>query len=162
MEQREDATIVGGFGRQPARIFLGEDDQEMRSLMVAALRHAGHQVIAESNGLDLLRSIQSRKAMVGSSRHDLVVTDVHMPGATGIEVLATVRRSQPGLPVLLVTAFGDADLRAAAADLGAAAIFDKPFTMVALHTAVSRLVGTGSVCLPSAEGWDEMPDGGNA
>jgi len=146
----EECTgAIGEANWQAARVFLGEDDLEMRSLMVTALRRAGHQVIATSNGLDLLRWIQLRRAMGGRSDHDLVVTDVHMPGATGLEVLATVRRSQPGLPVVLVTAFGDADLRASARQLGAAAIFDKPFSLVALHTTVSRLVVGGFVALPS-------------
>ncbi len=150
MEQ-QTATTGSQTSPQTARVFLGEDDDEMRSAMVTALRRAGHQVIEAPNGLDLLRWIQLRRAMGGPSDHDLVITDVHMPGATGLDVLATVRRSQPGLPVVLVTAFGDAELRETAERLGAAAIFDKPFSLVALRTTVSRLVATGNVVSPSAE-----------
>ncbi len=149
MEHGMDATKARERGLQCARIFLGEDDEEMRDLMVVALRRAGHQVIEASNGLDLLRWIQLRRAMGAPSNHDLVVTDVHMPGASGLEVLAMVRRSQPGLPVVLVTAFGDAELRTHAEQLGAAAVFDKPFNLTALHTTVSRLAAEGGPLLAS-------------
>jgi CheY-like chemotaxis protein len=162
MEHRTDATTAREPSRQTARVFLGEDDRELRWLMVEALRGAGHRVIEASNGLDLLRWIQLRRAIGGPCDHDLVVTEAHMPGASGLEVLATVRRSQPGLPVVLLAAVADAALRASARDLGVAAIFDKPFSMAALHAAVQSIAVPGFLSLAWAESWIEMPGAGGA
>ena len=73
---------------------------------------------------------------------DLVVTDVQMPGATGMRVLSHVRRAHPTVPVILITAFGSAELHAQAKRLGAATVLDKPFDLAELRKLVQRLLSS--------------------
>ena len=129
--------------QQAARVFLGEDDSEMRSLVAAALRRDGHEVIEAADGLDLLFWVESQQASALRARRDVVVTDVRMPGASGLEVLAALRHSQPTIPVVIVTGFGDADTHFTAHWLGASAVFDKPFDLAALRKTVLRLSLSG-------------------
>jgi DNA-binding NtrC family response regulator len=67
----------------------------------------------------------------------LIISDVRMPGVSGLDVLATLRREDWSTPVILMTAFGDLETRAEARRLGAKALFDKPFDVDDLRTAVS-------------------------
>ena len=70
---------------------------------------------------------------------DLVVADIRMPAYSGIEILERLRAKQVAIPVFLMTAFGDADTRRHALMLGAL-LFDKPFPMAALRSAVLGLL----------------------
>jgi DNA-binding NtrC family response regulator len=67
---------------------------------------------------------------------DLIITDVRMHGVTGLEILAGLRENDWSTPVILMTAFGDAELHAEAMRLGALAVLDKPFELDALRTLV--------------------------
>ena len=58
---------------------------------------------------------------------DLIISDIRMPGITGIEVLEGLHAHENCPPMILITAFGDKETHAQAHRLGAAAIFDKPF-----------------------------------
>ncbi len=132
------------------RIFLGEDDREMRDLMAMVLRHHGYDVVEASNGLDLLREIHSHAPRNANGLRELVVTDVRMPGASGLDVLAWLRHSRPNLPVIIVTGFSDAELRSRARSLGAVAVIDKPFSLVALQAMILQHSAPGIARTPPA------------
>jgi CheY-like chemotaxis protein len=108
---------------------VADDDAEMRSLMSTVLRSAGFDVVEAVDGNELLevlrRSLDAPPA--------LVVTDVQMPGFTGTRVLQHMRRLGLKTPVIVVTAFGGPRLHAEALRLGAAAVLDKPFSVVTLR-----------------------------
>jgi DNA-binding response OmpR family regulator len=78
-------------------LLIAEDDDHLAALMVRALTKPGHRVDRVRDGAAAIRAHSS----VG---YDLVILDVGLPGATGLEVLTHLRRQEPGLPVLLVTA----------------------------------------------------------
>jgi len=107
-------------------VLLAEDDPDMRALMAWTLRADGYEVQEVADGDELLRVLGTVED--GSERPDLVVSDVQMPGASGLEVLARLRASRTPLPVLLVTAFGDWETHARAERLGAE-VLDKPFEL---------------------------------
>ena len=128
-------------GRRP-RVLVAEDDFEMRELLVLTLNEAGCEVVEARDGVDFLRHLESflldppgEAAALGEEpcpRYDLIVSDVRMPGASGLEVLrgeAALNFCGPRPPVIVITAFGDDEARAAAAQLGAAAFLEKPFDM---------------------------------
>jgi len=150
MENANGAQPRGQSGRRPARVFLGEDDVEMRALMATALRCDGHDVIEAANGLDLLRQVQALQASTVTDVRDIVVTDVRMPGASGLEVLAVLRMLLPCVPVILVTGFGDDETHLVANRLGAVMVFDKPFRMDELQAVVRRLATPAVMVKPSA------------
>jgi DNA-binding response OmpR family regulator len=135
------ARSAVGVGAQThgAKILLAEDDDEMRRMLVSALRRDGHVVEEASNGMDLLaKAGRSLLGFVGVPI-DLVITDVCMPGFSGLEVLAALRETAPALRVIVITAFGSRDTRDEAARLGASAFFEKPFDPAELRAAVLRL-----------------------
>ena len=71
---------------------------------------------------------------------NLIVTDVQMPGLSGLEVLAHVKQRHAQVPVILMSAFATDSLRESARASGAAAVLAKPFTTLELRELVARHV----------------------
>ncbi len=115
-------------------ILLAEDDSEMRALIAAMLAGDGYLVIEARDGQELLLAIERLKA--GSVRPAMVVSDVRMPGYSGLDLLAILRCASWTLPVVLITAFGDEDTHTEARELGAIAVLDKPFDLDDLRAVV--------------------------
>ena len=124
-------------------VLVAEDDTRMRELLADTLRRDGHEVIEARDGAELLDYIgELHLSPRGDPPIDLIITDVRMPTLSGIDVLAELRWADWAIPVIVITAFGDADLHAEAKRLGAAAVFDKPFDLDDIRTAVFRYAGT--------------------
>ncbi len=119
---------------------VAEDDSELRGMIARALARDGFEVTEVENGEELLRLIELITAGA-TARPRAIVADVRMPGATGLQALGLMRRLKLDVPVVLVTAFGDAQTHALARRLGAAALLDKPFDMRDLSSFVVDLVG---------------------
>lgn len=140
--------MIGAAGKkgeahapQPRWIVVADDDDEMRSLLAGMFRADGFTVSEAKDGQELLSMLVAKTAPDGTPiAPDLVVTDVQMPGATGIRVLSHVRRAHPTVPVILITAFGSAELHAQAKRLGAATVLDKPFDVNELRKLVQRIL----------------------
>lgn len=111
-----------------ARVLVADDDREFRHLLSSELRQAGYAVTEVASGTDLLDQIASDLIESAEPRFDLLVSDVRMPGWSGLEVLGGLRRAGLGLPVVLITAFGDRKTHRAAHQLGAV-LLDKPFDL---------------------------------
>ncbi|MEO7328890.1 MAG: response regulator [Minicystis sp.] len=132
------ASDTAILAQHHAHILLAEDDMEMRSLIAAHLRDDGHHVIETQNGMQLIRAAYRFEAAM--LPFDLLITDIRMPGWNGLEALDHLRRAGMTLPVIVMTAFGDARLHAMAESLGAALVLDKPFDLDDLRTAVTHLL----------------------
>ena len=74
----------------------------------------------------------------------LVLSDINMPGINGLELLRRTRQRHPDLPVVMITAYDDAERRRTAAELGAADFITKPIDFRALKARIPCLVGQGS------------------
>ncbi|MBI2203350.1 MAG: GAF domain-containing protein [Candidatus Rokubacteria bacterium] len=83
-----------------AHILVIDDEPEVRDVLVDLLREAGHTVVHATDGTDGLRHAETQA-------FDIVLTDVSMPGLSGWDVAEAVRRRHPGVPVGLVTGWGD-------------------------------------------------------
>ncbi len=126
--------------REVPRVLLAEDQPEMRALLRRALQRRGYEVVDAADGPGLIDAIVRGLLAPETQVPDLIVTDVRMPGFSGLEVLARLRREGWSTPVILITAFGDAQLHEDAARLGAARVLNKPFAMEDLVAAVEALV----------------------
>lgn len=119
------------------RILVAEDDPEMRRLVADSLRREGYEVIEVSDGgqlmVQLVRELHGRK--VWDEAIDLILTDVRMPGRSGLDVIESLRYALRETPVIVMTAFGDRETRALAAKLRAV-LLDKPFRLEELVTVV--------------------------
>lgn len=134
---RDDA---GDAVERPGRILVAEDDDDMRSMLASALRRDGYEVIEVETGDRLLQELGTELLDGSTTRPDLIVSDIRMPGCTGIEVLAGLRRADWATPVILITAFPDGHTHSDATRLGAL-VFDKPFDLDDLRVAVSTIIG---------------------
>jgi CheY-like chemotaxis protein len=76
----------------------------------------------------------------------LILSDVNMPGMSGLELLPHARRARPDVPVIMITAYGDADTRRMAIEAGAAGLFTKPIDFPELRHEIGRRLeaATGS------------------
>lgn len=117
-------------------ILIADDDAEMRHLLERVLGHAGLPVDSAATGTELLARLEQLDR--DRVQPALVVTDVHMPGATGLEALERIRATMPEVPVILITAFGDPETHERARELGALAVFNKPFPLPLLRETVMK------------------------
>lgn len=86
-----------------AQILLVEDEADLRDNLEIVLTHAGHEVLTAGDGREAL-------TMIENAPPDLVLSDVSMPVMSGLQMLARVRQTMPGLanmPIILLTALGD-------------------------------------------------------
>ncbi len=124
----------------PPRVLVAEDDADMRRLVSEALRQDGYDVTALADGGRLLVSLAHEFVdNNGAELPDLLLSDVRMPICTGMQILEQLRGAHCRIPVILMTAFGDTATRDHARTLGAL-LFDKPFDLDDLRTAVASLL----------------------
>ena len=122
----------------PVRVFVAEDQPEMRALIARMLRQDGYEVIEAGDGPALIDSLV--RSIVDEARMpDLIITDIRMPGASGLDVVARLRRSDWSTPIIFITAFGDHQAHAEAKRLGAVGCLDKPFDLDELRSMVRSL-----------------------
>lgn len=110
-------------------ILLAEDERTIAVTLTDALEAASHRVTAVRDGKAALEALQSRT-------FDVVITDIRMPGASGIDVLKLARSRHPAPEVLVVTGYGTIEGAVEAMGLGAMSYLQKPF----LNEAVVQLV----------------------
>ena len=115
-----------------ARILVIDDEDQVRGSMVRVLQRLGYDATGAEDGEAGLRHVRANPT-------DLVITDMQMPGKSGLEVLLELRSLDPRLPVIAMSG-GDSskqlDLLGSAGLLGAVAVMMKPYTMDELTTAV--------------------------
>jgi DNA-binding NtrC family response regulator len=125
----------------PARVLVAEDEEDLRELVAVTLRRDGYDVVTARDGSELLdRLASARLREQAEAPVDLIISDVRMPGWTGLQVLEGIRSTDWATPVILITGFGDRSIRREAARLGVAAFFDKPFDLDDLRTAVLNIL----------------------
>jgi len=103
-----------------ARVLVVDDDRNLLKVVEYNLKEDGHQVMTASSGREALDIIKG-------DGPDLVLTDVRMPGMTGMELLEHVKAEAPGTPVILITAFAAVDSAVEAIKAGAVDYIPKPF-----------------------------------
>jgi two-component system, OmpR family, response regulator len=122
------------------RLLVVDDDENLRSMLVAALRHHRFEVLSASNGRDAL-------AEVARQPIDLMVLDVMMPDLDGFEVCRRLRTTGDQTPVLFLTARDTTEDRVRGLTLGGDDYLPKPFSLdelVARVNAVLRRTSAGA------------------
>ena len=115
-------------------LLLVEDDADMRSLLCDELSEMGHRIVEAADADEALKYVRDRKP-------NLIMTDLRMP-AGGMGYVSRLRKSAPDVPIILMTAFGDAKTKSEALSLGVAAYFDKPVRISELKQKVQQLLST--------------------
>ena len=120
-------------------ILLAEDNHEMRKLLAMSLRKKGYEVTELADGPSMLDRFFSVDSVQKEAAFDLIISDVRMPGLTGMEILEVMGKIKGFPPVILITAFGDEETHKQAYLFGAVAMFDKPFEVNELIAKVQEL-----------------------
>lgn len=113
------------------RILIVDDDENLRWVLQTQLEDAGFAVDAAPDAAAALELIESLKPQ-------LVITDLRMPGLSGLDLLQRLRESDPELPVIVLTAFGTIQSAVEAMASGAANYLTKPVNFEELSIVVSR------------------------
>ena len=114
------------------KILVADDEQNLRRVLVALLRREGHEIVQAATGLEAIE----RLADV-----DVVITDLRMPGADGMEVLRTASKNFPHVPVIMITAYGSVGQAVEAIKAGAFDYIEKPFEQDAIRVIVDKAIG---------------------
>ena len=133
---------------EPGRILVVEDDGMVRHALVEWLGIAGHKVTEAEDAEAALGQI--RRAVP-----ELVLSDIRMPGMSGLDLLERVRAFDPDLPVILVTGHGDVPMAVTAMQRGAHDFVTKPYDPAHLAAIITRglalrRIRAELVCLRSA------------
>lgn len=131
----------------PGHLLIVDDEENLRSMLSAALRHHGFEISTASNGREAL-------AAVGEERPDLVVLDVMMPEVDGFEVCRRMRADGDRTPVVFLTARDDTEDKVRGLTLGGDDYLQKPFSLdelVARVEAVLRRTGDAAGAAASVQ-----------
>lgn len=114
------------------RIVIVDDESLMRSMLKILLQEAGHVVAGEaSNGVAALELCRKQQP-------DVVLLDINMPGADGLQVLRAIRKEFPAIKVIMVSAHGSMDRVSSAIAAGAVGFVVKPFNATNVLKQIER------------------------
>jgi len=126
----------GGAGIRPAagRILVVEDRDSLRRMLERALAAEGYEVDSAAAG-------EAGIGRLAERAYDLVLTDLKLPDASGLQVLAASRAAQPQVPVVVLTGYGTVGAAVEAMKLGAYDFLEKPVEIDDLARLIARAIG---------------------
>lgn len=116
-------------------VLIVEDNLNLQEALCTTVRTAGHTAYGVNDGAAALATLQERE-------FDLVVSDLQMEPVDGLALLDAIKRSRPGTPVVLMTAYGDIDRAVTAMRNGASDFLTKPFDADTLLDRIGRYSAT--------------------
>jgi two-component system response regulator (stage 0 sporulation protein F) len=114
-------------------LLIVDDEERLRKAMERSFRQDGYRTRTAASGEDALAVLKTEKV-------DLVITDLVMPGIDGVALVRTIRSSDPGMKVIVLTAYGSDESMAEAKTLQVAYYLTKPFDLFHLKSRVKRLL----------------------
>jgi CheY-like chemotaxis protein len=114
-------------------VLVVDDEPDVEALFRQQFRR---DLRAERFIMDFANSAPDALARVGETREHsliLILSDINMPGMTGLEMLPKVKAIRPEVPVIMITAYGDADTKRKALEKGASGLLTKPIDFSALR-----------------------------
>ena len=115
------------------RILIIDDDRSMCELLDAGLSRHDFEVTTRTSAEEAFRHLTT-------AEFDAAVTDLNMPGMSGIELCERITANRPDIPVIVITAFGSLDTAIAAIRAGAYDFITKPFEIDILALTLDRAV----------------------
>jgi len=118
------------------RILIVEDRDSLRRMLSEALSGEGYEVEAAADG-------EAAIARLGEAAFDLVLTDLKLPGASGLDVLTAARAAQPATPVVVLTGYGTVTVAVEAMKRGALDFLEKPVEIEDLFRLAAAATAAG-------------------
>jgi CheY-like chemotaxis protein len=140
-QQRQPVQEQSGATARTIRVLLAEDDHDVREALVAVLESEGCEVHATKSGSELLERLGGWLLEEDPKPPaDIIITDVRMPGFNGLSIVDGLRAYGWPLPVIIISAFADDEMRTKVAGIRAAALMEKPLDMEQLRPTMLRLI----------------------
>jgi two-component system response regulator PilR (NtrC family) len=132
-----------------ARILVVDDERSMREFLEILLSKKGHDVETASDG-------NAARTLVGQTEYDLVVTDLKMPGPSGMDVLAAVKQTWPETEVIVMTAYSTTETAVEAMRRGAYHYVCKPFEVNEVSVIIEKAMEKRDLVLSNRRLKDEV------
>lgn len=126
-----------------AKLLIVDDEPDVAQLL--------RELLNEEHAIDVASNASEAMEVTTRSRPDVVLLDMHMPGASGFEVLTWLRAVDPTIRVIMVTATDDIVMIGGALEAGALSYIPKPFSAGYIRHLVAAAVGL------SGQRWTELP-----
>ena len=121
-------------------IWIVDDDQSIRFVLEKALLREGLPTRSFTNPREVMKALEAEGDSDGPQ---VLVSDIRMPGGSGLDLLSAIKLRMPGLPVIIMTAFSDLDSAVSAFQSGAFEYLPKPFDLPKAVELIRRAVGEG-------------------
>ena len=118
-----------------AAILIVDDDEKVRDVL--------YDLFAEEHLCHAAGTAEQALAFIREQHYDVVLTDISIPGLSGLELLGHIRQSQPDTPVIVVTGISDRTHAEGLMRLGAFDYILKPFKLDAVEDSVTRALERG-------------------
>ena len=138
-------------------IWIADDDQSIRFVLEKALQREQLPTRSFTNAQEVLAALADC-AQTGGGGPQVLVSDIRMPGESGLALLARVRASHPALPVIVMTAYSDLDSAVSAFQGGAFEYLPKPFDVPKAVELVRRAKAAGWITALVSGGFHEVID----
>lgn len=119
------------------KVLVVDDQNGIRVLLMEVFGNEGYDMFQAANGKIALEIVKQQSP-------DLMLLDMKIPGMDGLDILKHVKQIDPGVKVIMMTAYGELDLIKEATDYGALMHFTKPFDIDELRDAVNSQLQKGS------------------
>ena len=118
---------------KPLKVLFVDDNELVRQLILESLKADNHVVELASDGQEALRKFSK-------DRFDLIITDSAMPGMSGSQMVASIKKTRPAMPIIMLTGFGDIMKARNELPAGVDMILGKPVTQAAFREAIAGLM----------------------
>lgn len=115
------------------RILIVDDEEQVRHVLRSKMEQCGYHTEEAGDGKEAIRKL-------GATSFDVVIADIVMPEQDGLEVIVHVKKQQPNVQVIAISAPGNQLFLDSARGLGAARAFVKPFELAEIARAVEELL----------------------
>lgn len=135
MRIAEDAqwSEVRNLEMQKKRLLVIEDDEEMRSLLSDFLQEERWEIDSAGDASEAFHKLV-REAF------DLIITDLRMPGLSGLDIIPRIKKLRPEASIVAITAFGSEDIHRRVLERGAALYLEKPLVFQELRRCIEKLI----------------------
>ena len=141
----------------PPSVMIIEDDPDLRNLLAIALERHGLEAKIVANGREALDILASPSLLDTPHVPEVIVTDVRLPECSGITLLAGLRAGGVSTPIVVMTAYADANVTRRVASLGADALFLKPFDVDEMCDTLAQFVARRRALTESRRRVSEAP-----
>ena len=119
-----------------ARILVVDDDDTIRETL--------HELLSDDYDCDTAETAETALVKLDTEKYNLVLTDISMPGLSGVELLGLIREKYSDTPVILISGIGDQERARSLIEMGAFDFITKPFSLVVVEESVKRAVDSGN------------------